>query len=91
MLFVDNNYLSQRVSHVSIAGAAWGGALSDIIAGLSRGSFMWDELIISLIFYAVFVAVSLYLLMLLFWKGAMSLLISTGYCVDHGCWISRAT
>jgi hypothetical protein len=71
----DNNCLSQRVSHVSIEGAAWGGALPDIIAGYSRGSFMWDERIISLLFHAIFVAVSLYLWMLFFWKGAVSLLI----------------
>ena len=52
-----------------------GGALPDIIAGYSRGSFMWDERIISLLFHAIFVAVSLYLWMLFFWKGAVSLLI----------------
>ncbi len=36
---------------------------------------MWDEFIVSLLFHAIFVAVSLYLWMLLFWKGAVSLLI----------------
>ena len=36
---------------------------------------MWDERIISLLFHAIFVAVSLYLWMLFFWKRAVSLLI----------------
>jgi hypothetical protein len=44
---------------------------------------MWDELIFSLLFHAIFVAVSLYLWMLLFWKGAVSLL-DTVLTMDAG-------